>query len=69
MPYQKKLYIPPKSLIQTKKIIINIVSISAKRIYFNIRQANNKAFITSLYKINYILENQIKKKTDTKKAN
>ena len=47
---------PPKLPKQARKIIINIAGISAKGTYFNIRQANNKAFITSLYKINYILE-------------
>ena len=68
MPYQKKPYILSKSLKQTKKITINIINISAKKTYFNICQADNKAFITSLYKINYILEDQIKKKTNIKKA-
>ena len=58
-----------KLLKQTRKIIINIADISAKDTYFNICQANNKAFIISLYKINRILKNQKTKKTNTKKVN
>ena len=46
-------------------MIINIINISAKRTYFNMRQANNKAFITSLYKIDCILKDQKIEKTDT----
>ena len=47
---------PPKSSKQARRIIINIANINAKDIYFNIRQADNKAFIISLYKINCILK-------------
>ena len=60
---------PSKLPKQARKIIINIADISTKDTYFNIRQANNKAFTISLYKINRILKDQEAKETNTKKAN
>ena len=58
----------PKSLKQVRRVTINIAGISAKGTYFNICQADNKAFIISLYKIDRILKDQETKKTNTKKA-
>ena len=53
IPYQKKLYQPLKA--QTKEHMVNIATISALGIHYNLRTNKNKAFSTSLYKINYIL--------------
>ena len=50
-------------------IIINITRISTKGIYFNIQRANNKAFTTSLYKIDYILRDKQAKEDKLDKIN
>ena len=52
-PYQKKPYLPLKA--QTKEHVVNIATISALGIYYNLYTNKNKVFSTSLYKINYIL--------------
>ena len=39
-------------------ITINIAAISTVSIYYNLQTLTNKAFATSLYKINYIVEDR-----------
>jgi len=41
--------------------MVDIAAISFIGFYFNIYQKNNKVFITSLYKINYIINKREKK--------
>jgi len=41
--------------------VVDIAAISSIGFYFNIYQKNNKVFITSLYKINYIINKKEKK--------
>ncbi len=52
--YKKKLFPKPKD--KFKPVAIDIAAISTVYIYFNLKQKENKAFITSLYKIDQILE-------------
>ncbi len=52
--YKKKLFPKPKD--KSKPVVIDIAAISTVYIYFNLKQKENKAFITSLYKIDQILE-------------
>ena len=53
-PYKKKPFPKPKD--KFKPVAVNIAAISANCMHFNIKQEENKAFITSLYKINQIME-------------
>jgi len=41
--------------------VVDIAAINSIGFYFNIYQKNNKVFITSLYKINYIINKREKK--------
>jgi hypothetical protein len=41
---------------QAKPITINLAKISVTRLYYNMRNKKNKFFITSLYKIDQILD-------------
>ncbi len=52
--YKKKLFPKPKD--KPKLVVMDIAAISTVCIYFNLKQKENKAFITSLYKIDQILE-------------
>jgi hypothetical protein len=47
---------------------IKLVVISALRIHFNLRATDNKAFTTSLYKIDRILSDQVAKSALNKSA-
>ena len=53
-----KLYTPqsPRDL-----FVVDIAAINSIGFYFNIYQKDNKVFITSLYKINYIINKREKK--------
>ena len=55
MLYKKKEYL--KLILASLELVINISVISAISFYYNIKQKDNKVFITSLYKINHILDN------------
>ncbi len=52
--YKKKPFPKPKD--KSKPVVVDITAISTVCIYFNLKQKENKAFITSLYKIDRILE-------------
>jgi hypothetical protein len=59
--YRRKPYPKPISKADTKPVIVNIAVISAVSTYFYIRHKENKAFLTSIYKIYRILQEQADK--------
>jgi hypothetical protein len=59
--YRQKLYLKPISKADTKPVIVNIAAISAIGTYFYIQREENKAFLTSIYKIDRILQEQADK--------
>jgi hypothetical protein len=54
--YRQKLYLKLISKADTKLVIVNITVISAIGTYFYMWHKENKAFLTSIYKINRILQ-------------
>jgi hypothetical protein len=53
--YRQKLYSKPISKADTKPVTVNIAVISAIGTHFYIWHKENKAFLTSIYKIDCIL--------------
>jgi predicted Zn-dependent protease with MMP-like domain len=53
--YRRKLYLKPISKADTKSVTVNIAVISAVGTHFYIQHKENKAFSTSIYKIDRIL--------------
>jgi hypothetical protein len=53
--YRRKLYLKLISKVNTKPVIVNIAVISVIGTYFYMRHKENKAFLTSIYKIDRIL--------------
>jgi hypothetical protein len=54
--YRRKLYPKPINKANTKPVTVNIAVISAVGTHFHIRRKENKAFSTSIYKIDRILQ-------------
>jgi hypothetical protein len=59
--YRQKLYPEPISKADTKPVTVNIAVISAVDSHFYMRHKENKAFLTSIYKIDRILQEQADK--------
>jgi hypothetical protein len=59
--YRWKLYLKPINKADTKLVTVNIAVISAIGIYFYIQREENKAFLTSIYEIDRILQEQANK--------
>jgi hypothetical protein len=64
--YRQKLYSKPINKVNIKLVIVNIAAISAISTHFHIQRKENKAFLTSIYKINRILQKQADKNQDNK---
>jgi hypothetical protein len=64
--YRRKLYLKPISKADTKPVTVNIAAISAIGTHFHMRHKENKAFSTSIYKIDRILQEQADKDQDNK---
>jgi hypothetical protein len=64
--YRQKLYPKLINKANTKLVIINIAVISAISTHFYIRHKENKAFLTSIYKIDRILQKQADKDQNNK---
>jgi hypothetical protein len=64
--YRRKLYPEPISKANTKPVTVNIAVISAVGTYFYIQHKENKAFLTSIYEIDRILQEQADKDQDNK---
>jgi hypothetical protein len=59
--YRQKPYLKPISKADTKPVTVNIAAISVIGTHFYMRHKENKAFLTSIYKINCILQEQADK--------
>jgi hypothetical protein len=59
--YCRKPYPKPISKADTKPVIVNIAAISAVGTHFYMWRKENKAFSTSIYKIDRILQEQADK--------
>jgi hypothetical protein len=59
--YRRKPYPEPISKTDTKPVTVNIAAISAVGTHFYIRRKENKAFLTSIYEIDRILQEQADK--------
>jgi hypothetical protein len=59
--YRRKPYPEPISKADTKPVTVNIAVISAVNTHFYMRREENKAFLTSIYEINRILQEQADK--------
>jgi hypothetical protein len=64
--YRQKPYPEPISKANTKLVTVNIAAISAVDTYFYMRREENKAFLTSIYEIDRILQEQADKDQDNK---
>jgi hypothetical protein len=64
--YCQKPYPKPISKADTKPVTINIAIINTINTYFYIQHKENKAFSTSIYKIDCILQEQADKDQDNK---
>jgi hypothetical protein len=64
--YRQKLYPKLISKANTKPVTVNITAISIISTHFYMWHKENKAFLTSIYKINYILQKQANKDQDNK---
>jgi hypothetical protein len=64
--YRQKLYSKLISKADTKPVTVNIAVISAVGTHFYIQHKENKAFLTSIYKIDRILQEQADKDQDNK---
>jgi hypothetical protein len=59
--YRQKPYPKPISKADTKPVTVNIAVISAVGTHFYIRHKENKVFLTSIYKIDRILQERADK--------
>jgi hypothetical protein len=59
--YRQKLYLKLISKADTKPVTVNIAAINAVNTHFYMRRKKNKVFLTSIYKINRILQEQTDK--------
>jgi hypothetical protein len=59
--YRQKPYLKLINKADTKLVTVNIAAISAINTHFYMRRKENKAFLTSIYKINCILQKQADK--------
>jgi hypothetical protein len=59
--YRRKPYLKLISKADTKLVTVNIAVISAVGTHFYMRHKENKAFLTSIYKIDRILQEQVDK--------
>jgi hypothetical protein len=64
--YCQKLYPELINKADTKPVTINIAAISVINTHFYMRHKENKAFLTSIYKIDRILQEQADKDQDNK---
>jgi hypothetical protein len=64
--YYWKLYLELISKANTKLVTVNIAAISAVNTHFYMWHKENKAFLTSIYKIDRILQEQADKDQDNK---
>jgi hypothetical protein len=64
--YRQKPYLELISKADTKPVIVNITAISAIGTHFYIQHKENKAFSTSIYKIDRILQERADKDQDNK---
>jgi hypothetical protein len=59
--YRRKPYLKPISKADTKLVTVNIATISAVGTHFYMWREENEAFLTSIYKIDRILQEQADK--------
>jgi hypothetical protein len=59
--YYQKLYFKLINKADTKPVTVNIVTINTINTHFYIQHKENKTFLISIYKINYILQKQTDK--------
>jgi hypothetical protein len=64
--YRRKLYLKLISKADTKPVTVNIAAISAVSTHFHMWHEENKAFLTSIYEIDRILQEQTDKDQDNK---
>jgi hypothetical protein len=64
--YYRKPYPEPINKANIKLVTVNIAAINAVSTHFYIQHKENKAFLTSIYKIDHILQKQADKDQDNK---